>query len=138
MIFLIAKQRFLSNIFTARFTISFMLCIILYAVSSFILTQDYREQLREYYMAVEERENELKNVNVFSQLQVGLARPPTPLSIICEGAEKRLNNYVSVSFDRAPTVAEERGTRNPLLAVFPSFDVGTIIKVILSLIIRRK
>ena len=36
MILLIAKRRFLSNIFTMRFTISFILCVVLYVAEKTI------------------------------------------------------------------------------------------------------
>ena len=136
MIFLLAKHRFLSNIFTFRFTISFVLCVILFAASTVILVQDYVERLDEYKAVVQRTEDSLKtDYYVFSGLHVGIARPPSPLSVFCEGADKRLGVGFDVGFDRAPTIAEETNTRNPLLMVFPSLDVMTIVEVILSLLV---
>ena len=40
-----------------------------------------------------------------------------------------------MAFDSAPTIAEERGTRNPLLSVFPSLDLIAVIEVVLSLLV---
>jgi len=118
-----------------RFTISFTLCVVLFAASTFILIRDYTERLEQYQTSVQENGNALKETYVFAQLRVGIDRPPSPLSIICEGADKRLGTSVTVAFDRAPTIAEERSTRNPLLAVFPSLDLITIIEIILSLLV---
>ncbi|MFC1537810.1 ABC transporter permease subunit [Candidatus Latescibacterota bacterium] len=135
MILTIAKQRFLSNIMTMRFTISFILCVVLFVASTFILTQDYTERLRQYQTSVQESENALKEINVYARLETNLNKPPSPLSIINEGGEKRLGSSVAVSFDQAPTVTEQQGTRNPLLAVFPSLDLTTVIEIIISLLV---
>ena len=136
MVWLIAKHRFLSNIFTFRFTISFVLCVILFAASTVILVQDYVERLTEYKASVQKTEDSLKtDYYVFSRLHIGVVRPPSPLSVFSEGADKRLGVGFDVGFDSAPTIAEETNTRNPLLMVFPSLDVMTIVEIILSLLV---
>jgi len=135
MVFLIAKHRFLLNILSMRFTISFILCEVLFVASTLILAQDYKERLEQYGNSVQQHENALQETYTFAELDVGLDRTPLSLSIICEGADKRLGTSVTVAFDKAPTIAEERGTRNPLLAVFPSLDLVTVIEIVLSLLV---
>ncbi|MFC1562902.1 ABC transporter permease subunit [candidate division KSB1 bacterium] len=135
MTLLIAKHKFLSNIFTLRFTIAFILCEVLFVASTLILKQDYEERLEQYRTSVIQHEKSLENIYTFARLRVDLDRPPSPLSIICEGVDKRLGTSVSVAFDKAPTIAVSEGARNPLLAVFPSLDLITVIEVILSLLV---
>jgi len=135
MVLLITKHRFISNILTLRFTITFFLCLILFVASTLILQHDYTERLEQYRASVQESEEALQETYTFAELNVGLNRPPSPLSIICEGADKRFGTSVNVAFDKAPTIAEERGTRNPLLAVFQSLDLTTVIEIVLSLLV---
>ena len=67
--------------------------------------------------------------------QKNQSRLEAPIRVNPLGGEKRLGSSVTVSFDKAPTVTEEQGTRNPLLAVFPSLDLTTVIEIILSLLV---
>ncbi len=131
----IAKHRFLSNIYTFRFIVSIILCEILFVSSAVILTQDYSDRLTQYNSDITDHEKELDNIYTFSRLATTIDRPPAPLSVLCQGADKRLGTSVVAAFDRAPTIAVESGTRNPLMVVFPKLDLTTIIQVILSLLV---
>jgi len=135
MIKTITKQQFLSNIFTLRFSISFIACILLFTASALILNWDYSERLSYYSSNVAESEEELKNIRTYAQLRVRINKPPAPLSTISEGIDKKTGTSVEVGFDQAPTITdmEESGSRNALLAVFPTLDITTIIQIILSL-----
>jgi ABC-type transport system involved in multi-copper enzyme maturation permease subunit len=130
----IARHRFLSNLITLRFSASFVLCILLFAASAFILSGEYRERLEEYDAARGEMEKRIQEITVFSRLSVGVFRSPSPLSVLCEGADKRLGTGFNVGFDSAPSIAEAQTVRNPLLAVFPSFDGTAVVEVVLSLL----
>ena len=135
MIFRIAIHRFVSNLLTMRFSLSFALTVILFASSAFILAGEYGDRLEEYRATVTDAEQRLHDTPVFSELSVPVIRPPSPLSTLCEGADKRLGASFTVAFDRAPTVSEEETVRNPLLAVFPSFDGMGVVEIILSLLV---
>ncbi|MFC1725528.1 ABC transporter permease subunit [candidate division KSB1 bacterium] len=134
MISIIAKRHFLSNIFTLRFTISFIVCIILFIASALILNWDYSERVNQYGNQESKSQESLDRISTYAGLSVTVNRPPSPLSTIAEGADKRLGTSTIVGFDRAPTIVEESGTDNPLLSVFPSFDIITIIQIIMSLL----
>ena len=134
MIFIIAKRQFLSNIFTFRFTISLIVCIILFTASALILNWDYKNRITQYRSQEQESQENLENTNTFASFSVTINRPPSPLSTIAEGADKRTGSSTIVGFDRAPTIVEEAGTDNPLLSIFPSFDIITIIQIIMSLL----
>lgn len=135
MISLIAKHKFLSNIFNFRFIIGFIIIEVLFVASTFIVKQDYKERLEQYRNSITQNENSLQSIYTYARLNVTLNRPPSPLSIICEGADKRLGTSVNVAFDKAPTIAVSKGARNPLLAVFPSLDLITVIEIVLSLLV---
>lgn len=135
MVFLIARQRLISNLLTMRFSLSFVLCIALFATSTIILTGEYRDRVEEYNAQTRSAEANLREIPVFSELSVVVTRPPSPLSIICEGADQRLNTAFRVGFDQAPAVSEEENVRNPLLAVFPSFDGMGVVEIIIGLLV---
>jgi ABC-type transport system involved in multi-copper enzyme maturation permease subunit len=135
MILLIARHRFLTNLLTTRVSLSFVLCIVLFSLSAFILAGDYSDRVEEFNSYSRSTEKNIRNIPVFSELSVTVVRPPSPLSTICEGADKRLGVSFDVAFDRAPTVAEEETVRNPLLSVFPLFDGMGVVEIILSLLV---
>lgn len=134
MIFIIAKRQFLSNIFTFRFTISLIVCIILFTASALILNWDYKSRITHFRSQEQESLQNLANIRTYARFNVTINRPPSPLSTISEGADKRTGSSTIVGFDRAPTIVEEAGTDNPLLSIFPSFDIITIIQIIMSLL----
>ncbi|MCE5269906.1 ABC transporter permease subunit [bacterium] len=135
MVYLIARQKFLANIITFRFSASFILSVVLLAASTLILSQDYSERLAEYHDLVQRNEEGLKEVMTFAELRAGVIRPPSVLSVVCEGIAKRTGNYFDVGFDQAPKIGEETGVKNPLLAVFTVFDLATVVEIVLSLLV---
>jgi len=135
MILKLARHQFLTNIYTFRFLISFVLCETLFAASAWILTEDYAARVSQYNTDVQNHEQEKEEIYTYSRLRIGIDRPPEKLSILCQGSDKQLGTSVTVGFDVAPTITEESGTRNPLLVVFPQVDLTTVIQVILSLLV---
>lgn len=135
MIQTIAKQKFLSNILTFRFTVSFIICEVLFVASALVLTSGYTERQEQYRTNVQRHNEALQNIHTYALLHVGLDRTPEPLSILCAGADRRLGSSVTVAFDAAPTIIEAERTRNPLLTVFPSLDLTAVIQIILSLLV---
>jgi len=135
MILTLAKRQFLLNIYSFRFIISLILCVVLFSASAVILSDDYSERLSQYNNDVISHKNELNDIYTYARLSMTIDRPPSPLSVFCQGSDKNMGTSVTVGFDRAPTIGEEAGTRNPLLVVFPQLDLASIIQMILSLLI---
>lgn len=135
MFFTIAKRRFLANLFTSRFIVAAILIEVLFISSTVVLIREYAQRQHQYRSAVQEHREELRGVNTYAQLSVRLDRSPAPLSVFSAGADRRLARSVSVSHGSAPVMIGSSEEDNPLLAVFSSLDIITVIQVILSLTI---
>ena len=135
MIWIIAKREFLSNIITLRFLIGFILCLLLAVSSSYILIDDYAARLEAYDDSVIEHVSELKQIKVFSKLRTIVDRPPSKLSFVCVGSDRKMGNATRVGYQRVPVEATGGGGGNPLMIVFPSLDMILIIQVVLSLLV---
>lgn len=133
MLWIIIKREFTSNILTFRFMVGFILCIVLFASSAYVLTKDYEQRLANYDDLVTKHRTELAKVKVYSQLKVKIDRQPKVLSIVSEGFDKKLDNTFTVSHRDVPVMSGY--TRdNPLLSYFSSIDISLIIQIVLSLL----
>jgi ABC-type transport system involved in multi-copper enzyme maturation permease subunit len=134
MLWQIAQKEFLSNILTLRFLIGFILCQALIVSSEYVLIKDYEARLAAYSELTKRHEEAKKGIKVYSQLEIGVDRPPEPLSIMAMGFDKQLGNTLSVTFKEIPTSAFGSGAGNPLLSVFSAIDVVLIIQIIIGLL----
>jgi ABC-type transport system involved in multi-copper enzyme maturation permease subunit len=108
------------------------------ASNAYVLTRRYEEQLNSYQTAVQEHTDEIKNIEVYSELSL-LHRPkvdkqPKLLSIFNQGVSGQLGNTVEVSYNLVPEKATEHGSDNPYLAIFLSIDLATVFQVVISLL----
>lgn len=134
MIWTVAKREILSNIITFRFLAGLILCLGLITASAFVLTRDYEVRLKSYDQNISWHEI-TKDVKVYSQLQFSAYRPPSPLSFLCIGSDKKLGNTVSdVSYREVPREAIGQGGGNQLMSVFPPLDMAIIIQAVLGLL----
>jgi len=133
MVLTIAKRRFLANLLTSRFIIAAILIEILFISSAAVLIKEYTQRQQQYLSALQEHEKKLKEIHVFAELEVLIDRPPAPLSIFCAGADRRLPTSAVVGHNAAPRMMGGTGEDNPLLSVFSTLDIMTVIQIILSL-----
>ena len=134
MLWQIAQKEFLSNILTLRFLIGFILCQALIVSSEYVLIKDYEARLAAYSELTKRHEASKKEIKVYSQLEIGVDRPPEPLSVIAMGFDKQLGNTLTVTFKEIPTSAIGSGAGNPLLSVFSAIDIVLIIQIIIGLL----
>ncbi|MFC1712390.1 ABC transporter permease subunit [Candidatus Poribacteria bacterium] len=135
MIWTIAKREIFSNIIKFRFLVGLVLCLMLIAASTFVLTMDYTTRLKEYKDKADARAEYLETVKVHSQMRSSVDRPPSPLGFLCIGLEKELGNTVeNVSYRQVPREAIGQGGGNPLAGVFSSLDIAIIVQVVLGLL----
>ncbi len=135
MIWTIAKRELFSNIIKFRFLISLILCLVLIATSTFVLTMDYTIRLRDHNDKLYAGAEYLKTVKVHSQIKGGVDRPPSPLGFLCIGSEREFGDTIQgVSYRGVPREAIGQGSRNPLTGVFSSLDIAVIVQVILGIL----
>lgn len=133
MIVSIALKEFYTNLVSARFTIGFLLCLVLVPFALLVSINDYKGRLTGYETNLKEAENSLE-VRVYSRLRPVVVRKPEPLSVFCRGIDYNFGSKVQIWLGEKPMLAEDRASvrDNPLLNSFFSLDFVTVLAVILS------
>ena len=136
MILSIAFKEFYNNLVSARFTIGFLLCLLLIPFTMIVSINDYSSQVRAYDMENKQADENTKQVRVYSALRPEIVRPPEPLSIFSRGVSYQVGNRVKIQFGELPLLAGGRSSvrENPLLNAFFSLDFSTVIAIIMSLL----
>ena len=131
----IMKKEVLENLVSLRFMLSLLLIVSLFAVSGFVFTGEYSQQLQDYWKetnknlsALSEQTNKLYEVAFYQQQ---IYRKPNPLSVCVEGSEKSLPN--SFKFNAFMTeLPEIKGQSNFTVPHFSDIDWVFVISVVLS------
>jgi ABC-type transport system involved in multi-copper enzyme maturation permease subunit len=136
MIWHIAKKDFLLNIFSARFIIGVLLCLILVPFTITVSIDEYKSQLRIYTVDKEKSEKEWKEIKVYSNLKPEIIKYPEPLGIFYKGINQNVGNKVKIYLQEYPFFPTgHASTRdNPLLNAFFSLDFITVLSIVLSLL----
>jgi ABC-type transport system involved in multi-copper enzyme maturation permease subunit len=106
MLISIIKREFQDNLFSFRFSVTLIICLVLFLTSAYLMSSDYQRRLEHYSAAKSEQEGKLNE-----QL-------PIPLSVLAKGLDN------SMGYDQQ---------HNALFSVFESLDFMYIVKVALSL-----
>jgi ABC-type transport system involved in multi-copper enzyme maturation permease subunit len=135
MILSIALKEFYNNLLTARFTIGFLLCLVLVPFTLLVSINDFQGQLREYESQKKQSEESLK-VRVYSKLRPEVVRPPQALSIFSKGVSYNVGSKVKILLGEKPMLSTGGGLvrENPFFNSFFSLDFTTILAIILSLL----
>jgi len=75
MVFHIARKEFLNNLFTARFVIGFLLCLVLIPFSILINVSDFRDQSSLFRQDRDIADKATKEVRVYSALRPTIVFP---------------------------------------------------------------
>lgn len=134
----IIHREFLTNIITYRFLLGLLICVGLVGANTYVLMRSYEDRLQNYQLAVQEHTNEVRNIQVYSELsqrhRPKADKKPRLMSILNEGMEKRLGNSVELSHNLVPAMAEQHGSDNPYLVGFPSIDLTLVFQIVISLL----
>jgi len=117
----IIKKEILNNVFSLRFSVTFILLLIVIPVMFFILGDDYVRRVDEYSLRQSELENYLKNYAHFNRIGGVLypSQPPIPMHALVRGLSAEVNM--------------EEFHNDPLPIMFPLIDLTLIITVFLGL-----
>lgn len=102
----IIKREFQDNLFSFKFSLTLIVCLVLFLTSAYLMTEDYQKRVQQYSMTKSQQERPIEE------------RPPIPLSILAKGLDN------SMGYDQQ---------NNPLFAIFGTLDFMYIVKVALSL-----
>jgi len=135
MLRLIIKREILEHILSWRFSLTFMLVLLVMAVSGFGFTMKYEQMVADYSRNVninheQLRESSKKLADVANELQ-RLFRAPNPLEFVAAGHSKDLPNMFEVNIFKIEEPKNKRRS-NFMLTSFADVDWVFVISVILS------
>lgn len=102
----IIKREFQDNLFSFKFSLTLIVCLVLFLTSAYLMTEDYQKRVQQYSTTKSQQERPIEE------------RSPIPLSIMAKG------------LDNSMGYAQQH---NPLFAIFGTLDFVYIVKVALSL-----
>jgi ABC-type transport system involved in multi-copper enzyme maturation permease subunit len=121
------------HLLTFRFISMLLTMVVLTAVSIWVLGEDYQQRVDVFNRNTDLYAADALQVKVPSQLRPKLHRPSSPLSIFVQGETRYLGNTVSITRWEVPSETNGSLTDNALLAVFPNYDLLTIISLTVSI-----
>ncbi len=134
----IIYREFLTNIITFRFFLGLLICVGLVGVNAYVLMRSYEDRLQSYQLAVQANTNEVRNIQVYSELshrhRPKADKKPRLMSILNEGVETRLGNLVMLSHSSVPVRVLQYGSNNPYLVVFKRIDLTLVFQIVISLL----
>jgi len=123
----IIEKEFLEKILTLRFVTALVLSSGLAAVSAFVLSNDYAQELTDYNARV------TLHGDTSSAQMIVVDRKPLPLASMFHGITKDSAASVRLGVDTYPEPSETIDD-NPLSVLFPTVDLTFIIGVVMSLL----
>lgn len=131
----IIRKELLDQLLSLRFAIACMVCLVVFLLSSMVLTRDYREAMSTYNMNIVVHRNEVLQITDLWRLGEGLTadRPLNPLNILVRGLVSELTESVKVQGGGRLDFAEAY-EQNPVIPLFPSVDFAFIVGIIMSLL----
>ncbi len=134
MIRTIIRREFIDNILSFKFMACVLVALVLTLISTLVLTRDYRDRLEDYNKGLAVAKEKLTNIYVYSQLEVGIFKRPSPLSILVSGIENRTGNQVSLTQREIPTSLKGGFIKNEFSRAFSFFDLASVIVVVFSIL----
>ncbi len=132
----IVRKEILENIFGFKFHVVMLFSSLLIIFSVYTGIESYNGRLKEYDAAVKRHEEMLKNHPswpILGSMGYNIDKPPSELSIIAEGLEGVLGRTATINLTSPVKLEESKYNDNPVLAIFGSFDLMFVVRVILSL-----
>lgn len=134
----IIKKEILEAIFSLRFLIATLLCLVLIPLGMYVNLKEYEQRLADYQEAVrlyEQRlEGDKERKNLLAMFQAEGYRPPSVLSIFSIGLEYFLPNKVLTSREGAIHLTNESGVNNPQSLLFGKVDLLFNVNFVISLL----
>ena len=133
MLWKIVWKEILSNLKTLRFSVGTILFLILVVLFTSVLISDYRQKLESYNDLVSKNDTELRQLMTYQNLKPTVYKPPEILAVFSKGIIENLGDYVQITVDKVPIPESSIISANPLLSVFPAFDIVLIFKLVMSI-----
>ncbi len=153
MIGIVFKKEMLSHLLSQRFAACTALAVVLIIANGVLSTQTYVHKKASYLIQRAVEDSKLHEITYYSVLgwdwlvspngspkpkaAPRALRPPRPLQVFAQGAERQAGQAVKVMLFNVPYQAEEVSpfqSSNPYLALFAFFDMVYIFQLVLGLL----
>jgi len=131
----IVRKELLDQLLSLRFAIACVVCLVVFLLSSIVLTRDFRESMSTYNMNRVVHRNEVLQISRIWDLWQGLTvdRPLNAMNILVRGFTPELTESVKVQGGGRLDFAETY-EQNPVKPLFPEVDFVFIVGIIMSLL----
>ena len=131
----IIRKELLDQLLSLRFAIACGVCLLVFLLSSIVLTRDYREAMSTFNMNKVMHRNELLQRTQVSSLFEGVTvdRPLNIMNTLVRGLSKELMESVRVQPGNRLDFPEG-WEQNPVLPLYPAVDFVFIVGIIMSLL----
>jgi len=136
MIWKIARKDLLLNLMTFKFLVGTITCLVLTAVLTAVLLNDYQRRWKEYHDNVTTDEAELRASKVYDNVTSNhrIYRRPTALSVFSRGIESQVGDSVAINEYGIPELEGGAVAANPYLVILQSLDLSLLYRIVLSLL----
>ena len=131
----IIRREFLDNLISFKFIACVLVAVVLVSISTAVLTNDYKDRLEDYNKGVAIAQESMTKVPVYSYLEVGIFKRPSPLSIFVSGIEGKTGNHVYLTHREIPTSLKGGLVKNEFAQIFSFFDLSSVVVVIFTILI---
>ena len=131
----IIRKELLDQLMSLRFAIACVVCLLVFLLSSTVLTRDYREATSTYNMNRVMHRNELQQETDVWSLGRGamVDRPLNVMNILVRGLTPELTESIRVQAGSRLDFPDSY-EQNPVIPLFPSVDYVFIVGIIMSLL----
>ena len=131
----IIRKELLDQLMSLRFAIACVVCLLVFLLSSIVLTRDFREATSTYNMNRVMHRNELHQRTEVWSLDRGVMvdRPLNVMNILVRGLTPELTESIRVQAGSRLDFPKSY-EQNPVIALFPSVDYVFIVGIIMSLL----
>ena len=131
----IIRKELLDQLMSLRFAIACVVCLLVFLLSSIVLTRDFREATSTYNMNRVMHRNELHQRTEVWSLDRGVLvdRPLNVMNILVRGLTPELTESIRVQAGSRLDFPKSY-EQNPVIALFPSVDYVFIVGIIMSLL----
>ena len=130
----IIRKELLDQLLSLRFATACVVCLVVFLLSSIVLTRDFREATSTYNMNRVMHRNEIQQITEVWRLNQGIMvdRPLNAMNILVRGLTPQLTESIKVQGGRLdfPDSYEQ----NPVIPLFPAVDFVFIVGIIMSLL----
>jgi ABC-type transport system involved in multi-copper enzyme maturation permease subunit len=134
MIGTIVKREFLDNLLSFKFIACVLVAIVLTAISTLILADNYRDRLDDYSKGMASAREALSKVPAYSFLAVNIYEKPSTLSIFAPGIESKSGSFVTLTHREIPSFLKGGLKKNEFASIFSFFDLSSIVIGIFSIL----